>query len=69
MSMIVEEVVITEKNSVSLHLNPIANFSEFKVRNNVNIGSGDVLRQLAPIVLAASMVRRYCLKTNGRHGR
>jgi hypothetical protein len=41
MSLIVKDVVITEKNSASLHLNPIADFSEFKVRNNDRFGSGE----------------------------
>lgn len=67
MSLLVKEVQVNQKNSVSVQLNPIANFSEFMVRNNRMSGSGDALRQLAPIVLAAWLVRRYRLAKNGRH--
>lgn len=41
MSLIVRDVQVQQKNSVSLHLNPIADFSEFKVRNNRGNGSGE----------------------------
>gem|GEM_PF-2645003 len=39
--LVVKEVVVQQKNSVNLHLNPIADFSEFKVRNNRISGSGE----------------------------
>lgn len=40
MSLVVKDVVVQQKNSVNLHLNPMADFSEFKVRNNRISGSG-----------------------------
>ncbi len=39
--LVVKEVVVQEKNSVNLHLNPIADFSEFIVRNNRISESGE----------------------------
>ncbi len=41
MRLLVKEVQVQKNDSVDLHLNPIADFSEFKVRINSKIGSGE----------------------------